>query len=199
MSDEQKRYFSEKKVLLRQRQSLPLEAKVRMTQLRIRAWYEYFAGDVYVAFSGGKDSTDLLHIARGMYPKIPAVFFNTGLEYPEIVDFVKQQENITWMRPALSYLQVIEKYGYPIISKEQAHYINKYRRTNSEHFKKTLLSDTPFSLSMKWRFMLDAPFKISPICCDVMKKRPAHRYEKETGRKAILGNMAEESRGRERQ
>ena len=40
-------------------------------------------GQVYVSFSGGKDSTVLLHIVREMYPNIEAVFVNTGLEYPE--------------------------------------------------------------------------------------------------------------------
>ena len=47
--------------------------------------------------------------------------------------------------------------------------------------------------------MLDAPFDVSNKCCNVMKKEPAHRYEKETGRKAILGQMADESRLRTQQ
>ena len=42
--------------------------------------------------------------------------------------------------------------------------------------------------------MLDAPFEISDKCCGVMKKTPMKRYSKETGRKPILGTMAEESR-----
>ena len=41
---------------------------------------------------------------------------------------------------------------------------------------------------------MDADFNISHKCCDVMKKKPAKKYEKETGRKPILGTMAEESR-----
>ena len=45
----------------------------------------------------------------------------------------------------------------------------------------------------KYKFLLDAPFDISNKCCNVMKKDPCHRYEKETGRKAIIGTMAEES------
>jgi 3'-phosphoadenosine 5'-phosphosulfate sulfotransferase (PAPS reductase)/FAD synthetase len=47
---------------LKQMQSLPLEAKIAMTQQRIRQWYEYWEGNVYVSFSGGKDSTVLKHI-----------------------------------------------------------------------------------------------------------------------------------------
>ena len=55
-------------------QALPLEVKVRMTQNRIREWVsEFGTSGVYVSFSGGKDSTVLLHIVRQMYPDIEAV------------------------------------------------------------------------------------------------------------------------------
>ena len=71
---------------LTQMQALPLSAKINMTKLRIRAWVDEFGIDgVYVSFSGGKDSTVLLHICREMYPDIKAVFVDTGLEYPEII------------------------------------------------------------------------------------------------------------------
>nr|DAH26071.1 MAG TPA: phosphoadenosine-phosphosulfate reductase [Bacteriophage sp.] len=41
--------------------------------------------------------------------------------------------------------------------------------------------------------MLDAPFKISNKCCDIMKKAPFKLYEKETGRKGIIATMTDES------
>ena len=70
---------------LRTLQALPLELKVAKTKLRIREWVNEFGVEgVYVAFSGGKDSTVLLHIVRQLYPEVEAVFVNTGLEYPEI-------------------------------------------------------------------------------------------------------------------
>ena len=105
---------------LQQMQSLPLKDKIRMTQRRIEEWYEHFDGQVCVSFSGGKDSTVLLHIAREMYPDIPAVFCDTGLEYPEIRKFVMQHENVTVVKPKMSFVQVIKKYGYPMFSKEVA-------------------------------------------------------------------------------
>lgn len=46
----------------------------------------------------------------------------------------------------------------------------------------------------KYKFMLDCPYEISNKCCRVMKKEPAKRYGKETGRKPITGQMASESR-----
>ena len=75
---------------LRARQAAPLSLKIQLTKSRIRAWVDRFGEDgVYISFSGGKDSTVLLTIARDMYPNIPAVFSDTGLEYPEIRKFVK--------------------------------------------------------------------------------------------------------------
>jgi len=73
---------------LRQIQGLPLEIKIKKTQLRLQEWFDYWGGNVYISFSGGKDSTVLLHIARSIYPNIKAVFIDTGLEYPEVRSFV---------------------------------------------------------------------------------------------------------------
>jgi len=48
----------------------------------------------------------------------------------------------------------------------------------------------------KWKFLIDAPFKISKKCCDIMKKIPAKQYERKTGNKPIIGTMACESQAR---
>lgn len=46
---------------LKQLQALPLNLKIALTCSRIRAWVnEYGEDGVYVAFSGGKDSTVLM-------------------------------------------------------------------------------------------------------------------------------------------
>lgn len=104
---------------LYQMQGMPLEAKIEMTKRRIRDWVEYWGEDgVYVSFSGGKDSTVLLDIVRQDYPNIKAVFVDTGLEYPEVRDFVRTFDNVEWLRPKMTFKKVIEQYGYPFISKE---------------------------------------------------------------------------------
>lgn len=113
---------------LQQMQSLPLSAKILMTKRRIREWYDYWDGQVYVSFSGGKDSTVLLHIARELYPDIEAVFVNTGLEYPEIQSFVKTFDNVTILRPKMRFDEVIKTYGYPMISKETSQDIYDARK-----------------------------------------------------------------------
>lgn len=189
--------------VLKQRQQLPLEAKIEMSKQRIYEWYKYFNGNVYVSFSGGKDSTVLLDLVRntpGVHD-VPAVFVDTGLEYPEVRAFAHKMADVV-IRPKLTFKETIEKYGYPVISKEQARYIRDIRTSKSEKLRNLRMHGGrkgAFKISEKWKFMLDAPFKISEQCCDVMKKRPTKQYEKETGRKPYIGTMACESNMRKQQ
>lgn len=76
-------------------------------------FYQHFDGEVRVSFSGGKDSTVLLDIVRGIYPDTPADFYNTGVEFPEIVEFVKTVPNVNILRPEKSFRQCKKEYGYP--------------------------------------------------------------------------------------
>ena len=84
---------------LKDLQSLPLDFKVEMTKDRIRDFYESNNGKVYVAFSGGKDSTALLHLVRSIYPEVKAVYANTGMDYPSIVKFVRTFKNVDFVQP----------------------------------------------------------------------------------------------------
>ena len=113
---------------LKRLQSLSLEEKVDITLGRIMQWYNYWKGNVYVSYSGGKDSTVLLHLVRSLYPDVPAVYVNTGLEYPEIQAMVREQENATILTPEMPFVQVLTKYGYPLISKEVSECIYYARR-----------------------------------------------------------------------
>lgn len=114
--------------LLKELQARPLWDKVQITQSRIIQWYNYWEGNVYVSFSGGKDSTVLLHLVRQLFPDVPAVFSNTGLEYPEIQAFVKGIDNVTVLRPQMRFDEVTFQHGYPLISKEVANAIRYARR-----------------------------------------------------------------------
>lgn len=194
---------------LAQMQSLPLDVKIRMTERRIRDWYEAFDGEVYVSVSGGKDSQVLAHIVKKLYPDVPCVFVNTGLEY----DSVRLKGNELAdeiLRPEMSFVEVITKYGYPVISKEISLFVHQMQMPQTERNTKTrnlrlngIRSDgvkvQTGKIPDKWKFLIDAPFRISNYCCDVMKKKPAHKYDKTTGRKPFIGTMADESRQRKKQ
>lgn len=191
--------------ILRQRQALPLEDKVKLSLEKIETWYEYWEGNVYVAFSGGKDSTVLLDLVRSKYPEVPGVFVDTGLEYPEIKEFVRTFDNITWLKPKMPFHKVIEKYGYPVVSKTVSMSINRFNVGQTSGVKctkqyrlyggkKGVKSGV---IPKKHHYLLNAPFKISEKCCDVMKKRPSHIYNKESGRVPFTGEMAKDSNNRE--
>ena len=181
-------------------QNLPLDIKIAKSKLRIEEWISWYGYDkVYISFSGGKDSTVLMHLVRQVNPSIPAVFVDTGLEYPEVKDFVKKQENVITLRPDMSFKQVIETYGYPMVSKEQANYLDDIR-TGTDYMRTRRLegdSKGRFKLSKKWHYLMEAPFKVSHRCCNIMKKKPIKKYEKETGKVPFIGTMASESQLRQ--
>lgn len=180
---------------LRIYQEFPLETKITMTIQRLYWWDEYWKGNEYISFSGGKDSTVLLHIARERaYLNIPAVFVNTGLEYPEIRQFAKSFDNVETLYPKLSFEEVIRKYGYPVLGKEICHKL-EYARKGADWALKFVNGDgnqSRYNIP-KYKLVLDMDFKVSSVCCDVIKKAPGHEYEKRTGRKRITAQMACES------
>lgn len=157
--------------------------------------------------------------------KLVLWFSNTGLEYPEVVAHVKYfaewlrkkyhieveliidypRDKKTGKR--ITFKDVILKYGYPVVSKEISQVIEEARR-NATTGKYTYrlkrlngeLLDKNGNKSQysceKWKFLLDAPYKISNKCCNELKKKPSKAFEKQSGRKPIIGTMAEESQAR---
>lgn len=245
---------------LYQMQSLPLSAKISMTARRINEWVNEFGEDgVYLSFSAGKDSTVLGHIIRVVcgYKNIPFVFVDVPTQYPELKQFAQTFDNLVILKPKISFAQVCEKYGFPMISKEVSNCVSGARKyvkyLDSQKSNNTILTDrqtdrqtVPYACYMadllgidrrinkqneqykslqmgvipsgseyrlrrlngeltdskgnysqfnqeKYKFFLEAPFEISDLCCDIMKKKPAHDYEKETGRNPIIATMASES------
>lgn len=186
-------------------QALPLEVKVRMTESRIRDWVrEYGTSGVYVSFSGGKDSTVLLHIVRNLYPDVEAVFVNTGLEYPEIQQFVKTLDNVTILRPKMRFDDVIRKYGYPVISKEVSQaiwYARKGSKWANNYFDGLdgKGKPHPFKKAMysKYKPLTETDFMCSDKCCHNMKEKPLDDFVKLTGKKPLVAIMASESKKRE--
>ena len=176
---------------LQKLQSLSLDDKILYSQVKIREFYIATKGKVYVAYSGGKDSTVLLHLVRSVYPDVPAVFVDTGLEFPEIRNHVKQTENVVWLKPEMSFRQVIQTKGYPVVSKSISHWVDLAQRGQPSGIKQMSM-DSRFG-GKRYEYLIDAPFKISRDCCDILKKNPSKKYYKETGLCPYIGMLAEES------
>lgn len=192
---------------LYQMQSLPLEYKVMMTKQRIKGWYDHWDGNVYVSISGGKDSQVLAHIVKSMYDDVPLVFVNTGLEFDSVrLKGIELADEV--LRPPMDFVSVITKYGYPVISKEVSNVIYEIQNRiangkepatyRMQRLNGTLINPKTGELSSfnipKYKFLKDAPFRISDKCCNVMKKSPTKKYEKNNEKKPYIGTMAEESR-----
>lgn len=190
-------------------QALPLEIKIMKSKRRITEFVEYFGvNDCYVSFSGGKDSVVLLDLVRSIYPQIEAIYSDTGLEYPEIREYVKSFSNVRIVRPKMNFKEVITKYGYPVVSKEISNSVYQGRRHlerggNGEivRLKKlygTLLDSSgkkSIYNSEKFKPLLQAPFLISDVCCEKMKKNPLREVQKYP----LVGTMTYESQLRKTQ
>lgn len=184
---------------LKEMQSWDLSRKIQVSKARIIEFAEKFDNKIYVSFSGGKDSTVLLDLVRSVYPDTPAVFVDTGLEFPEIRQFALSRDNVIRLKPEMNFKEVIMNYGYPIISKQEAAKIRKLRHGKlSDKYRNYLLNGDERGrfgmLAKKWQPLVEAPFDVSEKCCDIMKKKPASSFEKKTGLKPITGVMACESR-----
>lgn len=171
-----------------------LQRKIQVTQTRLIEWLGRYDWNVYVSFSGGKDSTVLADLAARVYqvfscPKrqdpLRLVFVNTGLEYPEIQKFV--QDFAEWLKakykipveleilhPSMTFPQVLSKYGYPTaeaVSKSE--YTDGNFNVNSPWY--WWLADAYASLSylvrsvnssgaMDWNGAFNGHIGVRPLC-----------------------------------
>lgn len=186
---------------LKKLQAMNLEDKIALSLTRIAEFYNRFPNKIYISLSGGKDSTVLQYLVRKIYPDTPSVFIDTGLEYPAVREFALSQTNVIRIKPEMTYRKVIETYGYPLISKEVSRYIYVARNCPNGKTAQKFIHNNSHDLKygmgysmVKWAALRDSDIPISHKCCDVMKKKPAKKFEKETGMHPITAMMASESR-----
>lgn len=230
-SEKKQNYTNEE---LKTMQEWDLDRKIKVSQTRLFEWYSMWDGKIYISFSGGKDSTVLADLAARVCKilnyKLILWFSDTGLEYPEVKEhvkafpkYLKEKYNIEVelvidypkdrKGNRITFRTVLERYGYPVISKEVSKVIYDARNALSKgninsyavkQLNNKYINPKTGELSVqynkgKWKFLLDAPFIMSNKCCDVMKKSPAHKFDKQFGLKPVIGTMASESRQRKLQ
>jgi 3'-phosphoadenosine 5'-phosphosulfate sulfotransferase (PAPS reductase)/FAD synthetase len=181
---------------LRKLQSLKLYQKIDHAIGAIEKFCNTASNPV-ISFSGGRDSTVLLHLIRNFMKKdIPAFFVNTGNEYPEIIKFVRTFNNVTILYPKNHLKSVIGKYGFPLITKDYSKMIyelKKGTKSSRRYLDKTFYEgvNNQWLLPEKYRYLLDEKFCCSDKCCNFLKKQPTAKLN------SITGEMAEESKLRQ--
>lgn len=150
--------------------------------------------NAYLAYSGGKDScvaSKILDLALP-YNEIPRVFINTGIEYSEIVRFVRRQaekdRRIIILNAGVNIKSMLETYGYPFKSKEHSHKMALLASGSTapsviDYFTKDGRFKCPLILRYQYE---NPPFNISDKCCYYLKKAPARRFEKASGRRIVM-------------
>lgn len=183
---------------LKERQSWSWRKKVDHSLGVIDQFLSRTDGRAYVSFSGGKDSSVMLDICRIIRPEIKAVFFNTGMEYPDIVRHIRDMKregcNIEMVNPKQRPNEIWEEQGFPLISKEQAHKLWYMKNAPESKTAQVGFSENSLhNVSQCWRFLVNEKFNCNSKCCDMLKKRPSEQYTKRTGLYPIIGTMASES------
>lgn len=164
----------------------------------------------YLSYSGGKDSHFLYWFIKEYAPEfsqIEVVGVNTYMEHQEILKrMLKNSDRV--LLPSMKPFEIKEKYGIPCFSKTQDEFIKRYQnglrskslmeRINGSTFigKDGKEHRSSFTLNKKARELLLSGklHKVSNLCCKVLKKDTLHRYEKEVGKKAILGVRGSEGK-----
>lgn len=170
--------------------------------------------EYYLSYSGGKDSHLLWWFLKvwlrqndfnmwAEYLDIEIVGVNTYMEHPDILFRIYKNCNVV-VRSKMKPFEIKEKYGSPCFSKFQDEMIDRYQKGNrSENTMSAITGEgrTIFKLNNTAKELLLSGelHRVSGKCCEHLKKMPVQKYEKETGRKPILGIMASESKLRKAQ
>lgn len=158
---------------------------------------KYGEENFYISFSGGKDSTIVHHLIDEALPnnQIPRVFINTGIEYLDIVKYVKDlaknDDRFVVYNSGVNIPNMLKKYGYPFKSKEHSHKVAIYQNSGVGQTVKAYLdgvrpngtkSFCKCPKALEYQFTNENNLKISDKCCYKLKKEVIHKYEKESAR-----------------
>ena len=153
----------------------------------------------YISFSGGKDSTVLHYLMDMALPenKIPRVYFNTGIEYKAVTEYVRKlaekDKRIVIVNSGVNIKETLEKYGYPFKSKEHSLYVSVYQNSGETKTVKRYLNreDSRYCCPPKLRYQFTPEFdiKISNKCCYKLKKEPAEKWAKENNKTITITGM----------
>lgn len=159
----------------------------------------------YLSYSGGKDSHFLYWFIKEYLKddQIEIVAVNTYMEHTAIRKRMYDNAD-TILLPKFKPFEIKEKYGSPCFSKSQDFFISYIQNGSTapsilERFYGTSKSWHNVSKKARDYVLSGKAHKISPKCCEYLKKIPFKEYEKRSGKKAILGIRGSESKMRKTQ
>lgn len=174
---------------------------LRKLELRFENKIEY--ENYYLSYSGGRDSHLIYWFIKEQLKtdKIPIISVNTRLEHKEIMQRMYHNADRVLI-PKLKPAEIMDIYGTPCFTKNQDEYIKRYQNGNrSAHTMSRIMGTTAskHNLNKKARELIlsGKAHRISNMCCIATKEKTLAEYEKETGRKAIIGVRTAESINRQ--
>lgn len=167
--------------------------------------------NAYISFSGGKDSVVLSALIDKALPnnKIPRIYFNTGIEYKMMVDFVKglaeKDDRFQIIPSGVNIKKMLEENGYPFKSKQHSHNLAIYQNNKdseimpltNQRYLGIIESTTKFRCpkQLLYQFKKNFNLKCSEKCCYKLKKEPAQKYQEISGKAITLTGMRKEEGG----
>lgn len=222
-TEEWKAEKKKKKAQMVAMQALPYEVKVKRAELRAREYIEKLDDmelNAHVSV-GGLDSIVLLLFLRKIGIDVPAISVS-ALE-DKSIQRIHRELGVIPIAPGKSKVQILQEYGFPVISKKIAGRIETLQNPTDKnrtvrhaiitgecgaqgHYAK----NSRMKLPKKWLEQFAgyenenegvnyriAPFKVSNKCCLYMKEQPCDKWAKEHKSRPYLGLMASEGGQRE--
>ena len=147
----------------------------------------------YLSYSGGRDSHLLFWFIKE-YAKIEGIEIvgvDTYAEHEEILQRIYKNSDVV-LKPKYTPLEIKERWGIPCFTKFQDETIRRYQRGSRS---KAVMQAITGENVIKFRLNKNATdlllsgklHKISSKCDKYNKKQPIQQYEKQTGKKGIIG------------
>ena len=210
--------------VFRQKQGLAYEEKVVHAEIRAREFYNRMLGEgheVHVSV-GGLDSITLLMFLRSIGLEVPAVSVSS-LE-DRSIQRIHRELGVIPLKPLKSKTEVLQEFGFPVLSKEIAGKIDLLQRPSERNatVRHAIVtgetgayggnrSGTRMKMSQKWLELFGgyenenegvnyriAPFRVSDKCCYYLKEKPCDNYAREHDSFPYLGLMASEGGRRQK-
>jgi len=167
---------------------------------------KYGIDNFYLSFSGGRDSTILHYLLDIAIPnnKIPRLFASTGMEYVDIVNFVKElqlkDDRIVIINSGIPIVKMLQENGYPFKGKQHSHNVATFQhsgmtKTNLQYLG---LGEKIIFLCpkiLKYQFNENFKLKVSDTCCLKLKKEPMKRWANDNKKYITITGMKKEEGG----